>query len=101
MHKDIYHQEEEKVAEANWQLCRVVTNPDDPFTVVAWICCQPLSGKGLLKHLWVMQDLRNLGIAKALISQFCGTEVVATKPWPFVHTPRGIHWTFNPYKMGT
>lgn len=97
VHKDVYHKEEQKVAERDWIRCHVVTNPEDEFTVVAWICGAP---SGILRHVWVMQDLRNLGIAKALIERFCGKNVVATKPWPFQHTPRGLHWTFNPYRMG-
>lgn len=92
---ETYLRNEPKVAERLWETSHVVTAPDDEFVIHAWVCGE----EGKLWHVYVPPQLRNKGIARALIEYACGTTYDVARPWPF---KRGLpgQYCYNPYMLG-
>lgn len=84
---------ESAVAEANWEDSLVAVDLDDDFVIHAWVCGSP----GALLHCYVPPQLRQKGIAMAMIKEQCGEPVRYSKPWPFRKVPPG--WSYNPYLL--
>ena len=93
--KDTDLQKEEALcSETLWTSTWVVSTNDDPFVVHAWACGSP----GLLHYVYVPPELRNKGIASALIEHVCGHTFEYGRPWPHKKAPHG--GTYNPYLLG-
>ncbi len=88
---DVYRAGETAVAEALWELSKVVVGQDG-YTVHGWICATP----GRLYHVYVPPGLRRCGVAKGLIEAYAGKEYMVQKPWPY-STPAGHTVTYNPF----
>ncbi|MDD5374441.1 hypothetical protein [Acidithiobacillus sp.] len=73
-----YDIHEPPIAESRWQDCTVATD-DDGFTVYAWVCGYPSQ----LFHVYVVPELRNIGVARALILDACGERPEHARPWPY------------------
>lgn len=96
MLKKTYETEEPKLAEKLWSKALIITPQDEDFTVHGWVCAVG----NTLYQCYVPPELRRLGIAGTLIKAACGTEVTIPRPWPFTDPPRGLRFTYNPYKLG-
>lgn len=88
---EYYDRHEAEIAESRWEDCFVLTD-EDGFTVYAWVCGYP----GSLYHVYVVPELRNVGVARRLIEHACGDSGVAyARNWP--GRPRG--YKVNPYLL--
>lgn len=87
-------EEEVRQAEVLWNKATVLGMPDDEFTVLAWVCASAAT----LHYVYVPPELRNKGIARALIQHACGPTFQHGRPWPFKGKVTG--GTYNPYLLG-
>lgn len=71
--EDFYDAHEPKIAETRWSDCQVVTD-EDSFTIYAWVC----SKDGVLYHVYVAPELRNIGVCTALTADVFHL----ARPWP-------------------
>lgn len=88
---EYYRAGESKLAEGLWDGAMVAVSGSDPYTVHAWVC----GYNGYLAHVYVPPELRNHGVARALVELVAGKEYSVHKPWP--RTPAGHKVTWNPY----
>ncbi len=73
-----YDLHEPAIAESRWQDCTVASD-EDGFTVYAWVCGYP----NQLYHCYVVPELREIGVARALIQNSCGERPEHARPWPY------------------
>lgn len=92
--KDASPAEEAALAEKLWSKSLVAGPPVDGFPVYAWIC----GDEGRLDYVYVIPELRNKGVAGALIREMCGPTFEYGRPWPFKKDPAG--GSYNPYILG-
>ncbi len=72
-----YDKHEPEIAESRWQDCTVATD-DDEYTVYAWVC----GDVSALLHLYVVPELRHIGVATGLQEHVCGTRRPdLARPW--------------------
>ena len=86
----LYNKHEPEIAESRWQDCRVLTD-EGGFTVYAWVCGQD----GGLYHVYVIPELRRIGVCRELSGDVCGKDYDLARPWPY-RTSRRV----NPYLLG-
>lgn len=88
-YRQFYAKHEPTFAELWWSKCKVVT--DDGYTVHAWVC----GNGGVLRHCYVVPELRRIRIATRLIEHACGELKEYARHWPYY-----AHAPVNPYRMG-
>lgn len=96
MDKDIYADEEARVAEELWERTWVATSPNDSYVIHGWVCTESNADTDSLFHAYVPPDLRRHGIATALVNVECRT----TKPLHVARpgfSPFGFKCKLNPY----
>lgn len=86
--REFYMPAETAIAESRWRDCKVATD-DDGFTVYAWACGDL---DGTLWNVYVVPELRRLGLASCLITASCGELKAYARRWPFM-----AHAPLNPY----
>ena len=88
--QEFYDKHEPEIAESRWQDCLVLTD-EGGFTVYAWVCGQ----EGSLYHVYVIPELRHIGVCRELSGVACGKDYDLARPWPY-RTSRRV----NPYLLG-
>lgn len=88
---EYYNKYEPAIAESRWQDCFVLSD-EDGFAVYAWVCAYP----GQLYHVYVIPELRHLGVARRLIEHVAGDGAICyARPWP----GRPKSYRVNPYLL--
>lgn len=101
--QEYYNTYEPAIAESRWQDCHVLSD-ESGFTVYAWVCAyRPVSGStqrsavpGQLYHVYVIPELRHIGVARRLIEAIAGDgDITYARPWP----GRPKSYRVNPYLL--
>lgn len=89
--QEYYNTYEPAIAESRWQDCHVLSD-ESGFTVYAWVCAYP----GQLHHVYVIPELRHIGVARRLIEAIAGDgDITYARPWP----GRPKSYRVNPYLL--
>jgi GNAT superfamily N-acetyltransferase len=92
---DIYLRHHPKVAEDHWPFANVLKDAENgPGTAcVGYV----VGGPGLLHYVYVVPELRNMGLAKIMIEKTCGKQLMVSHMWPY---KMPALWQYNPYLGG-
>lgn len=85
-YEDLYNRNEPAIAESRWQDCFVVTD-EGGYTVYAWVCAE----QGSLYHVYVVPELRNIGVARELIRFAAGEDYMMAREWPRKNCPHRVN----------
>lgn len=90
--EDVYLKHHPRIAESLWECAAVLRDEADGSAILGYIVGD--AGSGILDYVYVIPDLRNMGLARAMITALCGHEPTLTHLWP-----HGWHsgWKYNPY----